>query len=172
MRVAVTGTPGVGKTTATDLLAAADAFPLDVVHCNQVVEREGLTTERDAERDTLVVDVEAMRVHFADREDALFESHLAHHLDVDRVVVLRCAPATLEERLLDRGESPDSAAENAESEALDIVLSEAVSRHGREAVYEVDATDLSPSAVADAIQAVVAGDRDPSAGTVDFTDYL
>jgi adenylate kinase len=86
--------------------------------------------------------------------------------------VLRCAPGTIRERLLERGEGAESAAENAESEALDVILSEAVQRHGTEAVYEIETTEQSPAETAREIEAVVAGEREPSAGTVDYTDYL
>jgi len=168
VRVAVTGTPGTGKTTATDLL---DAGP-DVIHLNEVVREAGLTAGTDADRDSAIADVAAVGDYLDGREDVLFESHLAHRFAADRVVVLRCDPETVERRLRDRGESADSATENAESEALDLILSEAVAQHGDDAVYEIDTTDRSPEAVASEIAAVVAGERDPSAGTVDFTDYL
>ncbi len=88
------------------------------------------------------------------------------------MAVLRCAPATLEERLLERGETAAKAQENAESEALDVILAEAVEEHGLESVYEIDTTDRSPEAVADALEAVVAGEREPSAGEVEFVGYL
>ncbi|NIB99419.1 adenylate kinase family protein [Halobacterium sp. R2-5] len=168
MRVAVTGTPGTGKTTAVERLDAN----MDVVHLNDVIGEEGLYTEVDEARDSKVADLDAIRDWLDGRDDVLVESHLAHHLDADRVVVLRCAPGELERRLVERGEPAAKAEENAESEALDVVLSEAVQRHGRESVYEVDATDRSPDEVADAIQAVLAGEREPSAGDVDFTEYL
>jgi adenylate kinase len=168
VRVAVTGTPGTGKTTATETLET----DLAVVHLNEVIEEERLTTGRDPERDTLVADLEAVREWLGDRDDVLVESHLAHHLDVDRVVVLRCHPAEVERRLEARGESPESASENAESEALDIVLSEAVARHGEDAVYEIETTDRDAAAVAEAIAAVISGDREPSTGTVSDVDYL
>ena len=198
MRVALTGTPGTGKTSAS-----AELDPeFDVVHLNDAVREEGLWTEEDADRDSLVVDVDAVREWLADRsreragggdggdggDDGdtggdgeattaaaaveLVESHLAHHLDADRVVVLRCRPDELERRLCERGEAPSKARENAESEALDVVLSEAVERHGADSVYEIDATDRTPADVADEVRAVVAGDRAPSAGTVDYLDYL
>ena len=168
MRVAVTGTPGTGKTTASERVDA----DLDVVHLNDLIREEGLAEGEDPERGSLVADLEAVRERMAGRDDVLVESHLAHHLDADRVLVLRCHPRQLRERLLDRGEDSAKAAENAEAEALDVVLSEAVDAHGLDAVYEVDTTDRDPDAVADAIEAVVAGDREPSAGTVDFLDYL
>ncbi|RDZ40761.1 adenylate kinase [Haloferax sp. Atlit-47N] len=169
MRVVVTGTPGTGKTTATERVAAD--LDLDVVHLNRLVKDEGLWTERDDERDTLVVDLDAARDELGDW-DGIVESHLAHHFEADRVVVLRCRPDILEQRLLDRGEAEAKARENRESEALDVILGEAVEFHGEESVYEIDTTERDPDAVADDIAAVIAGERAPSAGTVDFIDYL
>lgn len=168
MRVAVTGTPGTGKTTATERLDT----DLDVVHLNEVIRSEGLASGTDEERGSLVADMAAVVQWLDGRDHVLVESHLAHELPVDRVVVLRCHPETLAERLRERGEPEPTVEENAESEALDIVLSEAVERHGTDAVYEIDATDRSPDAVAAEIARVVAGERDPSAGEVSFIEYL
>jgi adenylate kinase len=172
VRVAVTGTPGTGKTTATERVAADGDVALDVVHLNDVIREEGFTTGRDDQRDTLVADLDAVADWLDGREDVLFESHLAHHFAADRVVVLRCHPEEIETRLRERGEPDATVAENAESEALDVVLAEAVDRHGEDQVYEVDTTDLSPGDVAAAIGSVAAGERDPGVGTVSFVDYL
>ncbi|MFC7195217.1 adenylate kinase family protein [Halosimplex aquaticum] len=175
MRVAVTGTPGTGKTTAVERVAAdADgpAADLDVIHLNDVIHEEDFVVEHDEERDSAVADLDALADYLAGREDVLFESHLAHHFGADRVVVLRCHPEELERRLTDRGEPAAKAAENAESEALDVILAEAVERHGEDAVYEIDATDLDPEETAAAIGEVVAGEREPQVGTVSFVDYL
>ena len=166
MRLAVTGTPGTGKTSATE------ALDREVVHLNDVIRERDLWTERDADRDgSLVADLDAVREYLGDREGVV-ESHLAHHLDADRVVVLRCRPDMLEDRLLDRGESAATARENRESEALDVVLGEAVDRHGADAVYEIDTTDLNPDGTAAEIAAVAGGERAPSAGEVDFIEYV
>lgn len=168
MRVAITGTPGVGKTTATRLVET----DLDVIDLNELV-KEGLSTGTDEDRDSLVADLDAIETRLSDRDNAIFESHFAHHLDgLDRVIVLRCHPEELKRRLLERGESERKATENAEAEALDVILSEAVDRYGLEAVYEIETTDRAPEAVARDIEAVLVGDRQPSAGTVDFTEYL
>lgn len=175
MRIAVTGTPGTGKTTATELLAESRP-DVDVVHLNAVIETEGLYESVDEERDSVVADLDALAAWVDDYErDAdvlVLDSHLAHHLDADRVAVLRCAPDALAKRLRDRGESDAKAAENAESEALDVVLSEAVETHGLDAVYEIETTQSSPDEVADALATVVDGTREPTAGDVDYLDYL
>lgn len=172
MRVALTGTPGTGKTTVADRLET----DLGVVHLNDVIREEGLTESVDEERDSLVADLDAveawLEAHEAEHGNLLVESHLAHLFDADRVVVLRCDPAKLERRLVDRGESERKARENAESEALDVVLSEAVERHGDSKVYEVVTSGRGPEAVTREVEAVVAGEREPSAGTVDYTDWL
>ncbi len=185
MRVAVTGTPGTGKTTATERLDT----DLDVIHLNDVIKSEGFSTDVDEERGSLVADMDALAEWLADRDDAVIESHLAHNFDADRVVVLRAHPETIIERLRGRGDSDSEAdenagsaeppraltrkaRENAESEALDVILSEAVNHHGTENVYEIETTDRDPDAVAADIEAVVAGDREPSAGTVDYVEWL
>jgi adenylate kinase len=170
MRVAITGTPGTGKTTATERL---DADP-PVIHLNDVIQREGLTEGHDEERDTAIVDVAAIEGWLAENAlgDAVIESHLSHRFPADRVVVLRAHPETIEARLRERGESEATVTENAESEALDVVLAEAVERHGEDRVYEIDTTNRTPGEVAAEIDAVVRGEREPSAGTVSFTDYL
>lgn len=168
MRIAVTGTPGTGKTSATSQLDTDHT----VVHLNDVIERDGLTTGTDDERGSVIADMDAVADWLEDRDDIVFESHLAHQFPADRVVVLRCHPAQLERRLSERGTSPASAAENAESEALDLILAEAVDRHGESAVYELDTTDRPVAAVTADIEQVIRGERQPEVGVVSFVDYL
>jgi adenylate kinase len=168
-RVAVTGTPGTGKTTATERLET----DRPVVHLNDVVRARRLTTGHDEERDTAIVDLAAVE-DWLDAEaptNAVVESHLAHRVPADRVVVLRARPETIEERLRERSESDATARENAESEALDLILAEALDRHGEDAVHEIDTTDRTPDAVAAEIDAAIRGEREPSAGTVSFAGY-
>lgn len=165
-RLAVTGTPGTGKTSATSNLDSPE-----VIHLNEVIREEELWSQRDQQRGAVEADLGAVQAHLQEWS-GIVESHLAHYLVADVVVVLRCHPETLESRLRERGASPAKISENAQSEALDVILSEAVSEHGRESVYEVDTTSLTPFEVAEEITAVRQGARTPSAGTVDFTDYL
>ncbi len=170
LSVAVTGTPGTGKTTATNALTE-HGVDTPVIHLNDEIRDQNLWSERDVERDSLVTDLGAVETHLGEW-NGILESHLAHRFDADRVVVLRCSPAVLERRLRDRGESEQKARENAESEALDVILTEAVDIHGFDSVYEIDTTDRDPMAVAADIRDVLENERPPSAGAVDFTEYL
>ncbi len=174
-RIAVTGTPGTGKTTATERLDPEDDSL--VVHLNDVIQEADLYDEVDERRDSVIADLSAVREwldEYAEGTDVpvIVESHVAHHLPAERVVVLRCRPEEIERRLRERGEPDDTVAENAEAEALDVILSEAVAIRGADHVYEIDTTDRDPETVAEAIREVIAGNREPSAGTVDFTGYL
>lgn len=168
MRVAVTGTPGTGKTTATDRLES----DLEVVHLNELVRDEGLAVGPDPELDTLIADMDALERRLETVDSAVIESHLAHRFDADRVIVLRCRPDRLASRLRDRSEPEATVEENIESEALDLILAEAVDIHGEDRVYEIDTTDRDPDAVAAEIDAVIAGDREPRVGIVSFVEYL
>ncbi|WP_299234940.1 adenylate kinase family protein [Natronomonas sp.] len=168
MRVCVTGTPGTGKTTAVGRVGT----DLEVIALNDLVHDAGLIAGTDEERNSAIADIDAVAARLSGRDGVLVESHLAHHLEADRVVVLRCHPEALTRRLGGRGAPEREAAENAEAEALDVILSEAVERHGLDRVYEIDTTGRDPEAVAGDIEAVLDGDRDPTAGAVDFTGYL
>ena len=174
MRLAVTGTPGTGKTTATNLLESRPGIGrnFEVIHLGEIIESEDLYTSIDEDRDSKIADLEGLDTWLEGRDDVVFESHLAHHFPADRVAVLRCHPRELKSRLLDRGESEWKARENAESEALDVILAESVKRHGLNSVYEIDTTDRELDGVAGEIEAVVRGDREPSAGEVDYVGYL
>ena len=166
MRVALTGTPGTGKTTVADRVETE----LRVVHLNAVIHEEDLVESVDEDRHSWVADLDAVAAWLDGRDDLLVESHLAHLVPVDRAIVLRCHPDELRERLTNRGEPSEKVQENAESEALDLILAEAVERLGEGNVYEIDTTGRSPDAVAADVAAAVRGDRDPAVGIVSFID--
>ena len=166
MKWGLTGTPGTGKTTVGDALECN----FRVVHLHELIEEPRFRVGKDQERDTIVADVDALSAWLADQPDELLvESHLAHLLPVDRVVVLRCHPDRLDERLQARaGMTSAKREENIEAERLDLILSEAIDQHGMDAVFEVDTTDRDAPRVAKIVDQIIAGTRNPRPGNVSF----
>ena len=169
MLIAVTGTPGTGKTSACEVLARRGYTVIDL---DEVARRDGFVTGRDAVRQTDEVDVEALRDGLrVPAKIAFLRSHFAHRMRVNLAIVLRCRPSMLRQRLEARGWGPEKVRENVEAEAIDVILQEAVAN--LPFVYEVDTTDLTPEATADAILAVLQGKtKGHEPGSVDWTSEV
>ena len=155
--VALTGVPGTGKTT----IAAALADKARVVHLNDFARDAGLLEEMDAERGSFVVDMDALAEKLNDAlSDAqgivIVEGHFAHEMDADLVILLRCDPLVLVERLRARGWGEAKVRENVEAEALDVLAGEVLdaAEAGIPAV-EVDATRLRVEEAAEAVWGIV-----------------
>jgi adenylate kinase len=88
-------------------------------------------------------------MHDEIEETILVESHFAHEMDVDAIVLLRADPLVLVERLRARGWSEAKVRENVEAEALDVIAQEILDS-GIPSV-EVDATSRSVESIAQAI---------------------
>ncbi|HOK27516.1 MAG TPA: AAA family ATPase, partial [Methanomassiliicoccaceae archaeon] len=103
MLVALTGTPGTGKSTAGELLRIRG---YTVVEISDIVREGKVTTVLDEERGSLEVDTdeldEAIHRELPSR-DAIVVGHLSHYLSVDLIIVLRCRPSVLAKRLSARG---------------------------------------------------------------------
>lgn len=170
MIVALTGTPGTGKTTVSGLI------PYRVIDLNELIQEIGLYESYDEKRDTLIVDEEKMSTEVGQiirelKDDVVVvEGHLAHHIPSDLIIVLRAHPRVLIDRLQDRGYSESKIRENAEAEALDVILVEALEEN--ENVQEVDTTDKTPSEVAEIIKNIIEGGTKYPYGKVDWSEFL
>jgi len=170
MKIALTGTPGTGKTTIGKVLR--DRYGLTVVDLNEVIRVHHYYAEWDENRDCLIVDIEALREHRFS-EDFVLEGHLSHNLQVDRVIVLRTNPVALRRRLQKKAFSDKKINENVEAEILDVILIEAVAKHGKN-VYEIDSSSNAPCESAQAVWEIVQGHwlERFAAGQCDWTAYL
>ncbi len=153
MLVAVTGTPGTGKSSSCEVLGHRGYVVVDLDR----VAREGqFIVGRDEARQTDEVDVDALRENLrVPAKIAFLHSHYAHEMDVDLAVVLRCSPRVLRRRLESRGWPSAKVQENVEAEAIDVITQQAVER--LPLVYEIDTTALTPSATADGILDLLRG---------------
>ena len=169
MRWGLTGTPGTGKTTVAESLSIA----MPIIHLGEIIDREGFITGHDTERETAIVDIDAVASWIRTQPDTcLVESHLAQLLPIDRAIVLRCHPHTLSERLEQRygDDARTRIMENVSSERYDVILSEAVERLGEDCVYEIDTTDMTVTSLGEEIEAIIAGKRTPQSGIVSFLE--
>lgn len=169
MLIAVTGTPGTGKTSACAVLAKRGYVVVDL---DGFARREGLIVGRDAARGSDEVDVDALRdgLHIPAKV-AFLKSHYSHRMHVDLAVVLRCRPSVLRARLEARGWPPEKVRENVEAEAIDVILQEAVGR--LPFVFEVDTTSSTPAQTAEAILAILQGKtKGHEPGSVDWTSEV
>lgn len=151
--IAITGTPGTGKSSACAVL---ERRGYAVVDLDEVARREGLIVGRDETRGTDVVDVDALRERLrVPAKIAFLKGHYSHLMDVNIAIVLRCRPSVLGKRLAARGWPEAKVRENLEAEAIDVVLQQAVSRLDR--VYQVDTSSLTPPQSADQILEILEG---------------
>ena len=167
MLVAVTGTPGTGKSSVCDVLAR---HGYHVVDLDAAAKELGLT-ETD-EEGTILVDVEALaeKLHVGTKV-AFLKGHYAHRMYANEIVVLRCHPRELWARLEARGWPVAKVRENVEAEAIDVILQEAVACGPP--VHEVDTTATSPERAAaevlDILRGQVAG-HEP--GRIDWSEEV
>lgn len=167
MKVALTGTPGVGKTSVSSLLKS-----IRVASVNTLADEVGAVAGFDEERNTKEIDVGSLAeaVHRIEG-DVLIEGHLAHLLNVDLAIVLRCAPSVLRDRLALKGWSEAKVMENIEAEAVDVILIESL--EAAPTVCEIDTTHMRVEEVASAVDEILAGEREKyPVGDVDWSQEV
>lgn len=162
--LALTGTPGTGKSSVARRLAA---------RWSVVEVAELARSHRAARRLRRGIEVDLARLRRALRRPGaladvdLVVGHLAHLLPVRGAIVLRCRPIELRRRLRNarRGTAREREA-NFASEALDQVLGEAAATGLP--VFEIDTTGRSAAAVAREVGRRLVRSGPPRQGTVDW----
>lgn len=150
MIIAITGTPGTGKTMVAK--AVADHQSLEYVSVNRLIEELDVEREHDDERDADAVDPVDLRQTMMDTidDDTVLDGHLSQLYPADYIIVLRCHPDELQTRLAQRDWPQDKIDENIGAERLDIVLQQAMADHT--SVLEIDTTDRTPAETAACIE--------------------
>lgn len=162
--MALTGTPGVGKSSVARLLDRR----MRTIEIGELARAHGAATGRGRQ---VTVDLVTLRRRLARPPERaaidLVVGHLAHLLPVREAIVLRCHPIELLERLARarRGRAADRSA-NFVSEATDAILLEALARGLP--VYEVDTTGRSVETVARVVARRLRQGGPPRYGEVDW----
>ncbi|RLJ07003.1 MAG: NMP kinase [Candidatus Aenigmatarchaeota archaeon] len=136
MWIAITGTPGTGKSRVAEELGKKLGWK--VLHLGDLADR--FRTGWDKKRACWIVDHEKMgkelkKMH--KNENLILEGHFSHLLPVDIIFVLRLNPSVLRKRLERREWPEEKIQENLEAEIMQVCLDEA--RETGKPVFEIDA---------------------------------
>lgn len=155
MIIALTGTPGTGKSSICSYLHTK----FEIIDLNMYIKKEGLHFGQDEPGGSLIADMDAVQSRMDEllknnTVTVIIEGHLSHYLKgTDAVIVLRTRPAILTQRLRARGYLPKKINENIEAEALDVILIESVERHQK--VFEVETSTTTPKEASQVIHPLV-----------------
>ncbi len=124
LRIAVTGTPGSGKTSFCDYVDFDTVRVLDLAEKYNAARRDNLNPE------IMEIDVDLLKKSLFEEwglppKKVLFvDGHLSHNLPVDCIILMRCRPDVLEVRLKDRKWNEEKISENVEFELLSAIIDE------------------------------------------------
>jgi len=177
--ILVTGTPSVGKTSISHLLASK----LDAVYINlaELVERERLISGVDKARETLIADTprvskRVQEIIKSSEGDVIVDGHYAVDVvptkAVHIVFVLRRNPDELKGLMEDRGFKERKLWENLAAEILDVCLWDAVSACGSDKVCEIDVSGKRIEEVVEDMLLTLEGKRKCRVGIVDWLGKL
>ena len=189
MIVALTGTPGTGKSTVSQYLRK-DGY--EVIDINEIVISKNFILGYDEARETSEVDLKALNKYLQKQlasnlkgkaksshpskaiKTMILEGHIAHLLTVvDRVIVLRCHPIELQNRLRAKGWLVAKVRENLEAEAVDAITIESINIHGQDKIFEIDTSKATPEKVSDSVKKIINGKiNNYTPGKIDWSEEI
>lgn len=178
MRVVLTGTPGTGKTSVATILKNQG---YNVVHLHVFAKENHCIAGVDRKRNSQLIDMvkldKAVQKAFSSDNLVFFDGHIGHLLkSMQKVILLRCHPKELEQRLLKKKWTAKKRKENVDAEALDIILCETVQRHVSEDIFEIDTTKRTGEEIAAIIVRLVNKNFQPTktyrVGQIDWSEEI
>ena len=154
--LAVSGTPGAGKTSLCTALAEAG---WQVLSLADLAQTHGCLGPVDEDDGAAPIDVHRLAETWEAPNDGrwLVDGHLAHLLEVDGIVLLRCQPERLRERLTARGYTDRKVQANVEWEMTAGHWAELVEFEVDLPLLELDATTDDEQALSGRVNAWVEG---------------
>lgn len=135
--IAITGSPGTGKTT---LSAQFSSNQFDCFTVEQIATQLGCIEHADGE--VIVATNLLSKWKYSGEKIAIIEGHLSHYCAIDAVIVLRCHPDELERRLsLRDGYDAIKIRNNIEWEMVSGIWSELIEQCPDLPILELDMTN-------------------------------
>ena len=134
--IACTGSPGTGKTTL------CSSLPM-TISMMQLAKQEDCLGEVQNDG-AAEIDIEALIDSWKAPKSAIIDGHLSHLLPVDAIILLRCHPDVLRERLVERGYSSEKVQSNVEMELLGGAWNDLITDD--RPILEIDCSNQNPHA--------------------------
>jgi len=172
MMIIITGTPGTGKTSVTESMK--EDFDAEYISINSLLEDYDLNMGIDEKRGYKIVDTEKM-IPIVDeikeeteKDFIIFEGHLAQdYPNANLVIVLRCNPDVLMQRLSTRNWKEAKIHENVSAEILGICTDESYEIYG-DNVQELDSSDRSVNELKNEIIKIINHEVTYPVGEIDY----
>ena len=157
MNLIITGNPGVGKHTTTEVIMRGDS-EYQLIDINRFAIEKGFTEkyENGFEVDTTRLKKEIQGLI---TEKTLVVGHLAPYVfdesDIDLVIVLRKNPYHLVEIYNERKYHESKMKQNTGSEILGVIASDSIISFGKNKTFEIDTTEKTPDEVVVVINKII-----------------
>ncbi len=155
--ILLSGTPGVGKTTISDLLRSKE---YSVINLNDFIIHHGLYFGYDHSRESVIIDEDILKIKIEKELEQFpgllfIEGHTSEIIPMEFVklaFILRCNPSILRERLtLSRDYSHNKIEENVQAEIMDECLIAMQEQLPSSLILEIDTSDLIPEKIVEQI---------------------
>ena len=155
--IAITGSPAVGKSTISDLLAGHGWKVESVAELAKSLDCEG---EYDDLMGCIEIDIHKLAEQFIPNTDGntIVDGHLSHFLEVDAIIILRCEPAKLRTRLESRGYPEAKVNANVEWELIAGTWSEISEFEIDLPILELDTTTSTAEELVEMVNFWIEGD--------------
>ncbi len=153
MKIAITGTPCVGKSTVSDILSRKLGYKL--VKINNLAHRLNAYSGYDKKTQSKILDMKKIEKEIRKiRHDVILDGHVSHEFLVDIVIVLRCDPKILEKRLKEKyPKNSPKVKENVEAEILGVITSESIQKNKN--VFEVDISKMTSEQAVESVLSII-----------------
>ena len=182
MIILISGTPGTGKTSVSNMIA--ELYNGKVLSLNEPKVFKEFNIHFDNKRDTYVIDTDKLLTHIInlieeyknnDPEYLIIEGHFSDIIPesyIDYAIILRCDPYVLKSRLENRGYKKDKILENVQAEILGNCANYFIQKNLKIPIYEINTSILTIESVVDIIIKNIIKDENAENYLIGKIDWL